>query len=148
MAAARGAEWSLEEDDFDTRTVPIGKQEWPVPFPIVRGDKGWSFDLEAGLYELLARRIGGNELAALNSLRAFVDAQRDYAAVDRDSDEVLVYAPSFVSGPGKKDGLYWETAEGSNEAAKSRRSRSSTSRAGISGGARPAIRSAATISAS
>ena len=108
---------SLQEDDSDTRTVLIGKQEWPVPFPIVRGDKGWSFDLEAGLYELLARRIGGNELAALNSLRAFVDAQRDYAAVDRDSDEVLEYAPSFVSSPGKKDGLYWETAEGSNEVA-------------------------------
>ena len=116
LAAAK-EQMSLEEDDADTRTVLIGKQEWPVPFPIVRGDKGWSFDLEAGLYELLARRIGGNELAALNSLPAFVDAQRDYAAVDRDSDEVLEYAPSFVSGPGKKDGLYWETAEGSNEAA-------------------------------
>ena len=116
LAAAK-EQMSLEEEDADTRTVLIGKQEWPVPFPVVRGDKGWSFDLEAGLYELLARRIGGNELAALNSLRAFVDAQRDYAAVDRDSDEVLEYAPSFVSGPGKKDGLYWETAEGSNEAA-------------------------------
>lgn len=116
LAAAK-EQMSLQEDDSDTRTVLIGKQEWPVPFPIVRGDKGWSFDLEAGLYELLARRIGANEIAALNSLRALVDAQRDYAAVDRDSDEVLEYAPSFVSSPGKKDGLYWETAEGSNEAA-------------------------------
>ena len=116
LAAAK-EQMSLQEDDADTRTVLIGKEEWPVPFPIIRGDKGWSFDLEAGLYELLARRIGANELAALNSLRAFVDAQRDYAAVDRDSDEVLEYAPSFVSSPGKKDGLYWETAEGSNEAA-------------------------------
>lgn len=116
LAAAK-EQMSLQEDGADTRTVLIGKQEWPVPFQIVRVDTGWSFDTEGGLYELLARRIGANELAALNSLRAFVDAQRDYAAVDRDSDEVLEYAPSFVSSPGKKDGLYWETAEGSNQAA-------------------------------
>jgi hypothetical protein len=115
--AAAKEQMSLQEDDADTRTILIGKQEWPVPFQIVKGANGWSFDTEGGLYELLARRIGTNELAAINSLRSFVDAQRDYAAVDRDSDEVLEYAPSFTSSPGKKDGLYWETAEGSNEAA-------------------------------
>jgi hypothetical protein len=115
--AAAKEQMSLQEDGADSRTILIGKQEWPVPFQVVRVGKGWSFDTEGGLYELLARRIGANELAALSSLRAFVDAERDYAAADRDSDEVLEYAQSFVSGPGKKDGLYWETAEGSNEAA-------------------------------
>jgi hypothetical protein len=107
---------SLREDDADTRTVLIGKDEWPVPFPIVKDGKGWHFDLEAGLDELLARRIGQNELAAIASLRAVVDAEEDYRVIDRDGDEVLEYAQKFVSSPGKKDGLYWDVPEGSNEA--------------------------------
>jgi len=107
---------SLREDDSDTRTVLIGKDEWPVPFPIVKSGNGWHFDLEAGLDELLARRIGQNELAAIASLRAVVDAEEDYRAIDRDADEVLEYAQKFVSSPGKKDGLYWEVPEGSNDA--------------------------------
>jgi hypothetical protein len=106
---------TLREDDSQTRTVLIGKEEWPVPFPIVKDDKGWHFDLEAGLYELLARRIGQNELAAIASLRAVVDAEEDYKAIDRDGDEVLEYAQKFASSPGKKDGLYWEVAADSNE---------------------------------
>jgi len=115
--AAAKEQMSLREDDSNTRTVLIGKQEWPVPFPIVKGDKGWSFDLEAGLYELLARRIGQNELAAIASLHDVVNAEEDYKAVDRDGDDVLEYAQKFVSQPGKKDGLYWDVPEGSNEAA-------------------------------
>jgi hypothetical protein len=107
---------SLREDDADTRTVLIGKDEWPVPFPIVKDGKGWHFDLEAGLDEQLARRIGQNELAAIASLRAVVDAEEDYRVIDRDGDEVLEYAQKFVSSPGKKDGLYWDVPEGSNEA--------------------------------
>jgi hypothetical protein len=106
---------SLREDNADSRTVLIGKDEWPVPFPIVKDEKGWHFDLESGLDELLARRIGQNELAAIASLRAVVDAEEDYRAIDRDGDEVLEYAQKFVSLPGKKDGLYWEVPEGSND---------------------------------
>ena len=107
---------TLREDSADTRTVLIGKDEWPVPFPIVKDAKGWHFDLEAGLDELLARRIGQNELAAIDSLRAVVDAEEDYRVIDRDGDDVLEYAQQFVSSPGKKDGLYWEVPEGSNDA--------------------------------
>lgn len=114
LAAAK-EQMSLREDDSGTRTILIGKEEWPVPFPIVKGAKGWSFDLEAGLYELLARRVGQNELAAIASLRAVVDAEEDYKTLDRDGDEVLEYAQRFVSSPGKKDGLYWEVPEGSND---------------------------------
>jgi hypothetical protein len=114
--AAREA-MSLREDDADTRTILIGKQAWPVPFPIIRGDKGWSFDIEAGLYELLARRIGANELATIASLRSLVDAQEDYKALDRDGDEVLEYAQRIVSSSGKKDGLYWDVAGGSTDPA-------------------------------
>lgn len=106
---------TIREDDSTTRTVLIGKDEWPVPFPIVKDDKGWHFDLDSGLDELLARRIGQNELAAIASLRAVVDAEEDYKAIDRDGDEVLEYAQKFVSSPGKKDGLYWEVPEGSND---------------------------------
>ena len=106
---------SVREDDSTTRTVLIGKDEWPVPFPIVKDEKGWHFDLNSGLDELLARRIGQNELAAIASLRAVVDAEEDYRAIDRDGDEVLEYAQKFVSSPGKKDGLYWEVPEGSND---------------------------------
>lgn len=106
---------TIREDDSTTRTVLIGKDEWPVPFPIVKDDKGWHFDLDSGLDELLARRIGQNELAAIASLRAVVDAEEDYKAIDRDGDEVLEYAQKFVSTPGKTDGLYWEVPDGSNE---------------------------------
>jgi hypothetical protein len=115
VLAAAKEQMSLREEDSSTVTVLIGRQEWPVPFPIVKGDKGWSFDLEAGLYELLARRIGENELAAITSLRAVVDAEEDYRALDRDGDEVLEYAPKFVSQPGKKDGLHWDVPEGSDD---------------------------------
>jgi hypothetical protein len=112
--AAAKEQMSLREDDANTRTVLIGKQQWPVPFPIVKGEKGWSFDLEAGLYELLARRIGQDELAAIASLRAVVNAEEDYRTLDRDGDEVLEYAQKFLSSPGKMDGLYWDLPEGSN----------------------------------
>ncbi|WP_119303941.1 DUF2950 domain-containing protein [Dongia deserti] len=115
LAAATEA-MTLQEGDGDTRTILIGKQQWPVPFPIVRTAKGWQFDAEAGLYELLARRIGANELAAISALRAYVKAQVEYAVADRDGDEVLEYAQRLASSNGKHDGLYWEVAEASNEA--------------------------------
>ncbi|HWA46766.1 MAG TPA: DUF2950 domain-containing protein [Dongiaceae bacterium] len=116
LAAAKEA-MSLQEEDSRTRTMLIGKQQWPVPFPIVKTDAGWQFDTEAGLYELLARRIGGNELAAIATLRAYVEAQREYATTDYDNDDVLEYAQKLASTEGKKDGLYWEVADGSNEPA-------------------------------
>lgn len=116
LAAAQEA-MSLQEEDGDTRIMLIGKQQWPVPFPIVQAAGGWQFDTEAGLYELLARRIGANELAAIETLRAYAEAQRDYATVDYDGDDVLEYAQKLVSTDGKKDGLYWNVPEGSNEPA-------------------------------
>ena len=116
LAAAKEA-MALEAEGSDTRTMLIGKQQWPVPFPIVQTAAGWQFDTEAGLYELLARRIGGNELAAIATLRAYVNAQREYAVTDYDNDDVLEYAQKVASTEGKKDGLYWQVEEGSNEAA-------------------------------
>jgi hypothetical protein len=90
----------------------IGEQDWPFPIPIVRKDDNWRFDSAAGRDELLDRRIGRNELATIQACLAYVDAQNDYAAVMRASTGTASYAERIVSRPGKKDGLYWPTAEG------------------------------------
>jgi hypothetical protein len=96
----------------------IGREAWPMPIPIVKADTGWHFDVAAGADEIVARRIGANELAAVDNLRAYVEAQVQYAEADRDGDDVLEYAQRINSAPGKKDGLYWEAAAaGSGEEA-------------------------------
>jgi hypothetical protein len=99
--------------DGDARaTLTIGPDDWPFPFPLVKSGAGWRFDTEAGKDEMLARRIGENELSAINVMLAIVDAQRDYAAEDHRRDGVREYARKFASTPGKKDGLYWRTKAG------------------------------------
>jgi hypothetical protein len=105
----------LRADSETTRTMVIGKQAWPLPIPLVKDDKGWHFDTAAGIDEIVARRIGSNELATIANLRAYVDAQTQYASADRDGDDVLEYAQKIASTPGKKDGLYWEVAAGSGD---------------------------------
>jgi hypothetical protein len=97
----------LKEPSADRRIILIGDKAWPVPFPIVKTGDRWRFATEDGIEELINRRIGGNERNAIYSLRAFVDAQRVYAARDRDGDGVLQYAQKIMSSPGKQDGLYW-----------------------------------------
>ncbi|HEX9179794.1 MAG TPA: DUF2950 domain-containing protein [Burkholderiales bacterium] len=97
----------------DTRaTLMVGKNDWPLPIPLVKADDGWRFDTAAGREELINRRIGQNELYAIQVLLAVADAQREYAAADRDGDGLLEYAQQFGSSKGKKDGLYWQTKEG------------------------------------
>ena len=85
----------------------VGSDAWPFPVPIVQKSGEWYFDTAEGKEELLNRRIGRNELDVLQAVRASVDAQREYAAKDRNGDEVLEYAQKISSSPGKKDGLYW-----------------------------------------
>jgi hypothetical protein len=87
--------------------LEIGTNSWPFPVPIVKRNGQWYFDTEAGKDEILNRHIGKNELATLLSVRAYVDAQLEYASKDRDGDQVLEYAQKFNSTPGTKDGLYW-----------------------------------------
>jgi hypothetical protein len=87
--------------------LEVGEDSWPFPVPIVKKDGKWFFDTAAGKEELLNRRIGRNELDVLKGMRAYVDAQREYASKDRDGDDVLEYAQRIASTPGKKDGLYW-----------------------------------------
>lgn len=90
----------------------VGKQDWPLPIPLVRRGNAWVFDTEKGKEEILNRRIGENELYTIQTLLAVVDAQREYAVKDRDRDGLLEYAQKFVSDPGKKNGLYWEAKPG------------------------------------
>lgn len=94
--------------ESDSKCVlEVGVEFWPFPVPIVKKDGQWYFDTEAGKDELLSRRIGRNELATLQVVRAYVEAQREYATRDHDADEVLEYAQRVQSSPGRKDGLYW-----------------------------------------
>ncbi len=98
--------------DADKATLTIGDDAFPFAFPIVKTGENWHFDTAAGKDELLARRIGENELDAIKTLQAIVDAQREYASEDRNGDGVLDYAQNFASTSGKHDGLYWPTKAG------------------------------------
>ncbi len=103
---------TLEYTGKDRMTLVIGDEAWPMPIPLVREQGAWRFATEQGAEELINRRVGGNERNAISALRAYVDAQRQYASRDRNDDEVLEYAQRIASTPGKHDGLYWESAAG------------------------------------
>jgi|SRR5579871_1598683 len=91
-------------------TLLIGNDEWPFPIPLVNVGGAWHFDTAAGKEEILDRRIGYNELSAIEVCRSYVDAQREYASKDRNNNGFLEYAQKFASSPGKHDGLYWPAA--------------------------------------
>ena len=88
----------------------IGPNDWPFPIPMVQRDGQWIFDVPAGREEVLARRIGRNELATMKAMLAYWDAQNEYADMNKDQSGQAVYAQRIVSSPGKKDGLYWPTS--------------------------------------
>jgi hypothetical protein len=94
--------------------VQVGKDNWPLPIPLVQADGRWHFDSEAGAQELVSRRIGRNEIAAIRCALTYVDAQKAFFAFTGQSGEAE-YAQRLVSSPGKYDGLYWPTAEGQPE---------------------------------
>lgn len=98
--------------DGDKATLTIGSDDFPFAFPLVKSGERWRFDTAAGREELLARRIGGNELSAIRVLQAIVDAEHEYASEDRNGDGVVEYAQRFASRPGKRDGLYWPAKAG------------------------------------
>jgi len=93
----------------------VGSENWPFPIPVVKKGEYWFFDTKAGKEEILNRRIGRNELNAIQVCLAYVDAQREYVLKDRDGDKLLEYAQKFVSKEGEKDGLYWEAKEGEEQ---------------------------------
>ena len=95
--------------------VEVGTNGWTMPIPLVKTASGWSFDTKATPDELRARRIGRNELAAIEVALAYTDAQNEYFSDDRDRNGVKDYAQRLVSTPGKHDGLYWPTKPGEPE---------------------------------
>lgn len=92
--------------------LSIGNDDWPFPLPIVKKAGKWSFDAKAGRQEILYRRIGRNELDAIQICRGFVEAQHEYALIKRQGYEVNQYAQKIISTPGKQDGLAWQNADG------------------------------------
>jgi hypothetical protein len=92
--------------------LSIGAEDWPMPIPIVRNGKKWLFDSKAGRKEVLYRRIGGNELNAIEACRRFVEAQHEYASQKRDGSPVNQYAQKIIATPGKQDGLAWRNPDG------------------------------------
>lgn len=112
FVAAYDEKHALKADGDARATLVIGKGDWPFPVPLVKAGDGWKFDTAAGREELLNRRIGRNELNTIQALQAIADAQREYAAEDRDGDGVREYAQKFHSGAGRRDGLYWPAKAG------------------------------------
>jgi len=98
----------------DKLVLSIGKDHWPFPIPLVRKDGRWIFDSSEGRLEMLARRVGSNELGAIEVCRGYVEAQFEYAQTHK-SNGVPEYAQKIVSSPGKQDGLYWEPSKDAPE---------------------------------
>jgi Protein of unknown function (DUF2950) len=93
-------------------TLDLGADGWPFPIPLVEQDGKWFFDTAAGSAEILNRRVGMDELGAIDVCRAYVEAQREYASQDRMGDGVLAYAQHLHSTPGTHDGLFWPAKPG------------------------------------
>jgi len=120
-----GREWFIkhyeEKNRLEAETpgkviLHAGNDEWPFPIPIVKVGSGWKFDTKAGKEEILARRVGKNELSAIQVCLAYVDAQKEYAMRKAHQGEgLLEYAQRFVSTPGTQDGLYWDAGEGQEQ---------------------------------
>ncbi len=111
LASALAEKSDIEDIDENTKSLSVGSKDWPLPFPIVKSDGVWHFDTEAGIEEVINRRIGRNELNAIAVCRATYDAQVQYAQIDRDGDEVREFAQKITSEDGKQDGLYWESKD-------------------------------------
>jgi hypothetical protein len=105
----------IEKEGEDKAVLVIGEHDWPYPIPIVRQNGAWHFDTQAGAEDILDRRIGRNELNTIQVCRAYVDAQREYVAQDRNATRLPEYAQRFLSTPGKRDGLYWKAGPGEEE---------------------------------
>jgi hypothetical protein len=104
-----GKSHTIEAIDDRHARIAVGNDGWTLPIPLVKGVKGWHFDMQAGAEEMRLRRIGRNELAVIQTMLAIYDAQREYALTDHTGSGLLLYAQKLSSSPGKQDGLYWPT---------------------------------------
>jgi hypothetical protein len=112
FAAAAAEGWHLEQLGPDKRALVVGNESWTFPIPIVRDGQEWRFDTAAGKEEVIARRIGRNELAVIEVCRTYVVAQQLYARDGHDGRRAGLYARTFRSDPGKQNGLYWPAVHG------------------------------------
>jgi hypothetical protein len=97
----------LVADGTDKFTLELGDDGWPFPFPVVKVGDQWAFDVDAGIDEVVYRRIGHNELGAIEACRGIVEAQKDYASEGHDGQPAGIYAQKLLSDEGKHNGLYW-----------------------------------------
>ena len=111
FAAAMALGCKPVNEGDDKVTLEIGTNDWPMPIPLVKADGQWHFDTAAGKEEIINRHIGKDELYAIGVCRAYVTAQRQFASLNTDANGGVKYALKFKSTPGKKDGLYWPSAE-------------------------------------
>jgi Protein of unknown function (DUF2950) len=112
FVAQYDAKHAIELKGDAKAVLVVGPNDWPMAIPLVKRADGWVLDADAGEEELIARRIGYNELDIIQACLAFIDMQREYAEVDRDGDGLLQYATKLRSTPGRKDGLYWDAKVG------------------------------------
>ena len=110
--AAAAERWHFESPDPSTRVLVIGNEDWPFPVPLVKDGEAWRFDTAAGKEEVLARRVGRNELTAILVCRTYVKAQNVYAAHGHDGQPAGQFAKQVTSDSGKENGLYWPVAHG------------------------------------
>jgi len=103
---------SIDPRNKNHAVILVGPEDWPFAVPLVRKNGKWSFDTPAGIQELTYRRVGGNELDAIEICQGFVEAQEAYALEKHDGAEVNQYAQRIISTPGKQDGLAWQTPDG------------------------------------
>jgi hypothetical protein len=114
VAAYDGAH-ELQPEGRDKMILIVGREDWPMPIPLVRRHGAWQFDTEAGASEILDRRIGRDELSVIEVCRAFVIAQREFAALNPRAGGLAEYAQHFMSAAGQRNGLYWPTKSGEPE---------------------------------
>jgi hypothetical protein len=104
---AAAASTAIDDGPEGTKILRVGKSGWTLPLPLVKTDAGWRFDVAKGKEEMTNRRVGYNELSAIEACKAYVAAQDEYFRLDRDGNGVRQYARRFISTPGTHDGLYW-----------------------------------------
>lgn len=109
--AAYATGHALIDDGPDRKVLEMGEDDWRMPIPLVKRDGRWQFDGEAGVDEMIYRRVGANELGAIDVSRGFVNAQVEYASEGRDGDPAGIFALKLISDEGMNNGLYWETGE-------------------------------------
>jgi len=112
FSAAVAEYWQIKPTGLGHATLVVGFEQWPFPIPLVKDGGQWRFDTAAGKEEILARRIGRNELAAIRICRAYVAAQHRYAKYAHDGQPAGIYAAAFRSDPARQNGLYWEARPG------------------------------------